>query len=218
MKKIRIVIIDDHTLVRDGIRALLDNFEELEVVGEASDGITGIEAIRRLRPDVVLMDISMPRLNGMDAATCVLQEERLGARVLMLSMYANEEYVIRALRAGAAGYILKDSRKEELAHAILTVASGESYFSPQVSRAVIENYVHSVEAEPSPVERLTPRQREILKLIAQGRSSKEIANILNVSLKTVDTHRTQLMERLNIHDVSGLVRFAIKHALITLSD
>jgi len=216
MKTIRVLIADDHSLVRDGIRALLEGAPEIEVVAEANDGLEAIELTLEHHPDIVLMDIGMSRLNGLDAAAR-LTREFTEVRVLMLSMHANEEYVLQALRAGASGYLLKDSRKQELLFALKSVAEGKTYLSPMVSKHVIESYVKSVGTETSPLEKLTPRQREILRLICEGRTNKEIATILNISVKTVDTHRTQLMERLDIHDVAGLVRFAIKEGLVNLT-
>jgi DNA-binding NarL/FixJ family response regulator len=216
MNTIRVLIADDHSLVRDGMIALLEKVPGIEVVGEANDGLEAIEMIRMHRPSFVLMDIGMKPLNGLDATERITKEFP-GVRVIILSMHANEEYVLRALRAGAAGYLLKDAKKQELLDAIQIVASGKTYLSPQVSRHVIENYVRSVGAETSPLEQLTPRQREILRLIAEGRTNKEIAQLLNVSIKTVDTHRMLLMQRLDIHDIAGLVRFAIKVGLISVS-
>jgi DNA-binding NarL/FixJ family response regulator len=216
MKPIRILIADDHTLLRDGIRAILESLDDVQVVAEASDGLEAIEMAHKFQPSLVLMDIGMSGMNGLDA-TAQLRKEFPHLKIVMLSMHANEEYVLQALRAGAAGYLLKDARKQELTFAIKSVAEGKTYLSPQVSRHVIDRYVSSVEAESSPLEQITPRQREILKLIAEGRSNKEIAHVLNISIKTVDTHRTQLMERLDIHDVAGLVRFAIKNGLVNLN-
>lgn len=217
MKQIELLIADDHTLLRDGMRALLESTERIKVVAEANDGIEVMELLKKHQPDIVLMDIGMPRMNGLDATKLITQNYS-ETRVLILSMHANEEYALRALRAGASGYILKEARKQELLHAIETVAAGGTYLTPKVSRHVIDNYVQSVGSNKSPLEKLTPRQRETLKLIAEGRSNKEIASMLDLSIKTVETHRTQLMERLDIHDVAGLVRFAIKSGLTTVSD
>jgi len=216
MNPIRILIADDHNLVRDGIRAILQHVEGFQVVDEACDGLEVLEKMRTKKPNLILMDIGMARLNGLDATERV-KKEFPDARVVILSMHANEEYVLRALRSGASGYLLKDAKKQELIFAIRAVAEGNTYLSPQVSRRVIDTYVSSVEKEASPLEQITPRQREILKLIAEGRTNKEIAQVLNISVKTVDTHRTQLMERLDIHDIAGLVRFAIKMGLVNLS-
>lgn len=215
MKRIRILIVDDHALVRSGFRAMLEKAPEIEVVAEASDGLEAIEKVGTTFPDVLLMDIGMVPMNGLDA-TARIRREYPDVKVIILSMHANEEYVLRALRGGAAGYLLKNSKFAELRTAIQTVAAGEIYLSARVSQHVIENYVRSMEVEKSPLEELTPRQREILKLIAEGKNNREIAASLGVSMKTVDTHRTQLMQRLNIHDIAGLVRFAIKMGLIAL--
>lgn len=217
MKSIRILIADDHSLVREGIRALLETMDDVEVIADASDGLDAIEMIQTHRPNLVLMDIGMARMNGLDATARIVKEFP-GVRVVILSMHANEEYVLQALRAGASGYLLKDAKKQELMLAVKSVASGKTYLSPEVSKHVIDNYVQSVGTQGSPLEQLTPRQREILKLISEGRTNKEMAGILNLSIKTIDTHRTQLMDRLDIHDVAGLVRFAIKMGLVPVGE
>lgn len=217
MKSIRILIADDHSLVREGIRALLETVDDVEVIADASDGLDAIKMIQTHRPNLVLMDIGMARMNGLDATARIVKEFP-GVRVVILSMHANEEYVLQALRAGASGYLLKDAKKQELLLAVKSVASGKTYLSPEVSKHVIDNYVQSVGTQGSPLEKLTPRQREILKLISEGRTNKEMAGILNLSIKTIDTHRTQLMDRLDIHDVAGLVRFAIKMGLVPVDE
>jgi len=220
MSRIRVLLADDHALVRAGIRSLLQNIGEVEVVAEADDGREALKLIASLQPDIVLMDIAMPNLNGLEAATRVTKEFP-NVRVIILSMHANEEYVLQSLRAGAAGYLLKGARAAELELAVASVARGETYLSPAASKHVIVDYVQrsagdalSSQDERSPVERLTPRQREILQLIAEGYSTKEIAHTLNISVKTAETHRTQIMERLGIHDIAGLVRYAIRAGLI----
>jgi DNA-binding NarL/FixJ family response regulator len=220
MSRIRVLLADDHALVRAGIRSLLQNIGEVEVVAEADDGREALKLIASLQPDIVLMDIAMPNLNGLEAATRVTKEFP-NVRVIILSMHANEEYVLQSLRAGAAGYLLKGARAAELELAVASVARGETYLSPAASKHVIVDYVQrsagdalSSQDERSPVERLTPRQREILQLIAEGHSTKEIAHTLNISVKTAETHRTQIMERLGIHDIAGLVRYAIRAGLI----
>lgn len=215
MKRIRILIADDHALVRAGFRAMLEKAPEVEVVSEASDGLEAIEKVGTTFPDILLMDIGMVPLNGLDA-TARIRREYPDVKVIILSMHANEEYVLRALRGGASGYILKNSKFKELRTAIQTVAVGDIYLSSRVSQHVIDNYVRSMEFEKSPLEELTPRQREILKMIAEGKNNREIAASLGVSMKTVDTHRTQLMQRLNIHDIAGLVRFAVRMGLVGL--
>jgi DNA-binding NarL/FixJ family response regulator len=217
VKSIRILIADDHSLVREGIRALLETVDDVEVIADASDGLDAIKMIQTHRPNLVLMDIGMARMNGLDATARIVKEFP-GVRVVILSMHANEEYVLQALRAGASGYLLKDAKKQELLLAVKSVASGKTYLSPEVSKHVIDNYVQSVGTQGSPLEKLTPRQREILKLISEGRTNKEMAGILNLSIKTIDTHRTQLMDRLDIHDVAGLVRFAIKMGLVPVDE
>jgi DNA-binding NarL/FixJ family response regulator len=213
MKPIRVLLADDHALVRAGIRALVQNIEGVEVVGEAVDGREALSAIKRHQPDLVLMDISMAGLNGLEAASRVARDFP-NVRVIILSAHSNEEYVCQALRAGASGYLLKDAGTSELDLAIKAVARGETYLSPGVSKHVIADYLRRTGGESGALELLTPRQREILQLIAEGQTTKQIANTLHISVKTVETHRTQLMERLDIHDVAGLVRFAVRMGLV----
>jgi DNA-binding NarL/FixJ family response regulator len=214
MKPVRVLLADDHTLLRAGVRALLERMPCVEVVGEAGTGIEAIERTRTSHPELILLDITMPDLSGLEALPR-LKKEFSTIKVLMLSAHNNEEYVIRALRGGAAGYMLKDSATEELELAIRTVMSGKTYLSPAISPAVIGSYLQRVGQMQSSLEQLTPRQREILQKIAEGRSTKEIAHDLGISAKTVETHRAQLMERLEIRDVAGLVRYAIRCGLIT---
>jgi DNA-binding NarL/FixJ family response regulator len=211
---IRVVLADDHTLVRAGFRGLLRNLDGIEVIAEAEDGRTALELIKRHQPDVVLMDIAMPGLNGLEA-TARATEAFPDVRVIILSMHASEEYVVRALHAGAAGYLLKDSAPVELELAIRSVARGETYLSPPVSKQVIADYVRRVGSEPDAMGELTPRQREVLQLIAEGYTTREIAYALNISAKTVETHRAELMDRLDIHNIAGLVRYAIRTGLIS---
>jgi DNA-binding NarL/FixJ family response regulator len=219
MKSLRVLLAEDHALVRAGFRALLQTVDNVHVIAEAGDGRAALRLIEEHQPDVVLMDIAMPGLNGLEAAARVAKEFPR-VRVIILSMHANEEYVLQALRAGAAGYLLKDADTVELELALKTVIRGEVYLSPAVSRYVA-GYIRrmgDVPAGGSPdigrYERLTPRQREILQLIAEGNTTREIARILNVSAKTVETHRARLMEELDIHDVAGLVRYAIRVGLV----
>jgi len=214
MKPVRVLLADDHTLVRAGFRALLENLSGIQIVAEADDGREALRLIKVHQPDVVLMDISMPGLNGLEAAACVASEFPY-VRVVILSMYANEEYVLRALRAGAAGYLLKDAGPIELELAVRATARGETYLSPAVSKHVIADYVRRTGDGSSSLERLTPRQRQVLQLIAEGHTTKEIARILDVSVKTVGTHRTQLMQQLDVHDIAGLVRYAIRVGLVS---
>ncbi|MBV9387725.1 MAG: response regulator transcription factor [Chroococcidiopsidaceae cyanobacterium CP_BM_ER_R8_30] len=212
-KLIRILLADNHTLVRTGLRALLQNIEGIQVVAEAGDGREALHMIEVHQPDVVLMDIAMPEMNGLEATARVVKEHPQ-VRVIILSMHANEEYVLQALRAGAVGYVLKDAGLDELELALRASVQGETYLSPAVSKHVISEYVRRVGEESSSLKQLTSRQREILQLIAEGRTTKEIADSLYISVKTVETHRMQLMKRLDIHDIAGLVRYAIKAGLV----
>lgn len=214
---IRVLLADNHTLVRAGLRAILQNIEGIQVVAEAGDGREALRLIAAHQPDVVLMDVAMPEMNGLEATARVVKEFP-NVRVIILSMHANEEYVLQALRTGAAGYVLKDSGVSELELALRAIAKGETYLSPAVSKHVVADYVRRVGSESSSLEQLTPRQREILQLLVEGRTTKEIAKLLYISVKTVETHRAQLMERLGIHDVAGLVRYAIRMGLVTPED
>ncbi len=210
MNSVRIVVVDDHTLVRAGICSLVRTFAGVELLGEASDGMEGLELIGRLKPNVVLMDILMPRLNGLEALERIRKEQPEVA-VIILSMNAAEVMVSQALRGGAAGYLLKNVTPVELELAIQAVARGEKYLSSAIAKQVIEDFVRRVESGPP--DGLTPRQRHILKLIAEGHSNREIASQLGISMHTVDSHRSQLMTTLGIHDVAGLVRYAIRAGL-----
>ena len=213
-KPIRVMLADDHTLVRAGIRALLEKLPGVEVVGEASDGREVLKLVKLHQPDVVLMDISMPGLNGLETALRMAKEFP-DVRVIILSMHPNEEYVWRALKAGAAGYLLKKAAPAELATALQHVALGEFYLSQEISTRLPKNFaLDGIAHRKSPLEELTGRQREILQLIAEGRNTKGIAEILKVSPKTIEYHRMKLMDCLNVHDVPGLVRFALRVGLI----
>ena len=215
MKSIRVLLADDHTLVRAGIRSLVQALSGIQVVAEAGDGREALSLIEAHQPDVAVLDIAMPGLNGLEVAAQVADNFPY-VRVIILSMHATEEYVLRALRAGAAGYLLKDADTTELELAIKAVTRGETYLSPAVSKHVTE-YVRRVGEEAhSALERLTPRQREVLQLVAEGHTTQEIARMMNLSVKTVETHRTQLMERLDIHDIAGLVRYAVREGLVIL--
>ena len=208
---LRVMLVEDHTLVRAGIRALLQGLPDIQVVAEAADGLAALELIAADPPDVVLMDISMPGLSGLETAAR-LRQQASAPRVILLSMHASEEYVLQALQQGVSGYLLKDAGTSELTAAIRAVARGETYISPAVSKH-LAGYIRRV-GETSSGDGLTPRQREILKLIAEGRTTQQIAQQLHISVKTAETHRAQLMERLNIHDVAGLVRYAIRTGLV----
>lgn len=213
-RAIRVMLADDHALVRAGIRALLQGLGDVEVVGEAGDGREALHLLETQHPDVLLLDLMMPGLGGLEALARV-RREFPQVRVLVLSMHANEEYVLRALRDGAAGYLLKGATRPELEMAVRAVARGETYLSPAMSKSVVEGYLRSSAAGGSAEAQLTPRQREVLQLIAEGHTNKEIAQRLGVSVKTVETHRMQLMERLGVHDVAGLVRYAVRIGLVS---
>lgn len=210
----RLLLADDHTLFREGVRSLLSRIADVTVVAETGDGREALDLIERHRPDVALLDITMPGMNGLEVATRTARSSPR-TRVVILSMHASEAYVAQALRAGIAGYLLKDVAATELEAALRAVARGETYLSPAISRQVVEGFLGRAQPEPDPLAGLTGRQREILQLIAEGKSTKEIAAALAVGIKTVETHRAKLMERLGIHDVAGLVRFAIRAGLVS---
>jgi DNA-binding NarL/FixJ family response regulator len=213
MDPIRVLLADDHTLVRAGIRKLCDVLDGVTVVAEADDGSQVLALYKAQQPDLVLMDIEMKTTNGLEAMVQV-RHEFPHARVLILSMHAAEDFVQQALAAGAAGYLLKDAAVSELETAIASVMRGEVYLSPRISSLVVRRYMQQAHAVEDPLGVLTPRQREILKSIAAGQGTKAIAFQLGLSVKTVETHRAQIMERLDIHDVAGLVRFAIRVGLV----
>ncbi len=210
----RIVLADDHRIVREGLRMLLDNRNDIHVVGEASDGEEVLHVVGQELPDVVVMDISMPKLSGIDA-TRRITESGSRAKILVLSMHESPGYVEEVLRAGASGYLLKDSASEELVQAIDAIRAGDSYLSPSITQQVVDALAHPADRPSSAVSVLSERERQVLTLIAEGLSSKEIARDLGVSLKTIESHRANLMDKLEIHKVSGLVRFAIRVGLVT---
>ena len=213
MKPIRVLLADDHALVRAGIRALLSTIEGVEVIAEAGDGREALRLIEELKPDIVLLDVTMPGLSGLE----VLEESKKqfpDLRVIILTVHDAGEYAMQALRAGAAGYLPKSAAANELQVAIKIVSRGETYVSGEVSRKTLLEFSKGATEHTHSLARLTPRQREILTLIAEGHSTKDIGLSLNISVKTVESHRAQLMERLDIHDVAGLVRYAIKMGLV----
>jgi len=210
----RIVLVDDHTLVRAGLRALLESIPDIEVLAEAGDAAGGLEAVRRHRPDVLITDVTMGETSGLELAERV-RSEFPGTRVIVLSMFSSEEFVVRAVKAGAAAYLLKDAAASELELALAAIGRGETYLSPGASKRLIERVTRVEEAPAGPLEGLTARQREILKLIAEGVHTKEIAHRLGLSAKTVESHRAQIMQRLGIRDVAGLVRVAIRAGLVS---
>lgn len=213
----RVLLAEDHLLVRAGIRALLSAFSDVEVVGEVTSGIEAVEAVGTLAPDVILLDISMHGMNGLEAARRIASDHP-ATRVIMVSMHASEDYVARSLRAGAQGYLTKASAAQELERALRAVMAGEQYIDSHISRAALEAYMRRLGDDDTERDVLTARQREILQLIAESLGTKEIAYRLGVSTKTVETHRKQLMDRLNIHDVAGLVRYAIRTGVVSTDE
>jgi DNA-binding NarL/FixJ family response regulator len=218
MDKIRVLLADDHELVRSGLIKLLETYKDLTVIGEAGDGSEAVEKTRKLNPDVLVIDLSMPKLSGIEA-TKIVRKECPKVAVLVLTMHQNEEYVYQILKSGAGGYVLKEAGKDELANAIRTVARGEKYFSSKVSQIMVDGYLRkselrSGESVTSPDGTnidLTRREREVLTLIAKGLNNQEISERLFISPRTVDTHRTNIMQKLDIHDAANLVKFAIEH-------
>ena len=216
MKKIRILLADDHTLIRGGLRLLAEQQPDLVVVGEAEDGRQAVAMAATLKPDVAVLDIGMPNLNGIEAAKQITEGDSRAA-VVILSMHADETYILRALKAGARGYLLKDSTESDLARAIRTVAEGKSFFSPAVSKVLLEDYVRKLQrtgGEDS-FELLTAREREILQLIAEGKSNKDVANLLHLSVYTVETHRANIMEKLKLKSVPELILYAVRKGVIS---
>lgn len=217
MPKTTLLLADDHALMRAGLRALLGNVANCEVVAEAADGIEAARMIRQLQPMVALVDLTMPGLSGLDVIARAAREAP-ATRCLALSMHTAESYVLEALRAGAAGYVVKDTAPEELAQAIRVVAGGGQYLSSSVAERIGEDLLTQARAgvdnAPTPLDQITPRQKQILQMVAEGHSTRGIAEKLSISVKTVETHRAQIMERLGIRDVAGLTRFAMRNGLI----
>ena len=215
IKKTRILICDDHTLFVEGIKAMLRNESSLEIVGEARDGRQAVDLVKELKPDLLLMDVSMPDMNGFDATQRV-HELDPNIKVLILTMHDEEELVARCLEAGAAGYIIKDAPASQLLYAIEMVKKGERYLSPVVLKQVVAGYVKNSNVPQTSYDRLSPREREVLKLLAEGLSVKEIATRLNLSVKTVDVHKTNLMKKIDVHDRTQLIKYAIRQKLIAV--
>jgi DNA-binding NarL/FixJ family response regulator len=213
MAKIRVLVVDDHALLRDGIRALLSVHDDIEVVGEATEGREAINLVRQLSPDVVLMDIAMPLMDGLEA-TRRIHKENPKVKVLILTQHDSKEYMLSSVKAGAAGCVPKRAVASELISAIRIVHQGDSYLYPSVAKVLIKDYLQKMEQDP--YERLTNREREVLKLVAEGRTSRDIAGLLCVSIKTVLGHRTKVMEKLDIHNRTELVKYAIRKGLITV--
>lgn len=216
-KKIRVLLAEDHTIVRQGLSALLRSEPDMEVAGEASDGLEAIEMAKKLIPDVVLMDIAMRNLNGLEA-TRKIKKLFPHMKVLVLTMYENEEWIFQILKAGASGYLIKDSAMTDLTSAIRAIHQGDSYLSPSISKKVIDEYIRKAEMgeENSVDDLLSNREREILQLIAEGHSGPKIASFLCISKKTVEAHKTHIMEKLNIRDKVGLIKYAIRTGLTKL--
>ena len=214
---VRVVVADDHHLVRQGIRMLLETAEDIEVVGEAEDGIAACELAERLTPDIVVMDISMPRLNGTQA-TEQIRSRVSGAEVVVLSMHADESVVRQALRSGARAYVLKRAVSDELLLAIRSAHRGETYLSPPVAGAVLSGFLNRSDDDEDSggLNRLTPRERQVLQLLAEGNTNAGIAEILVVAVKTVEKHRASIMSKLGIHDLAGLVRFSVRHGVVSV--
>jgi two-component system, NarL family, response regulator NreC len=213
---IRIVLADDHTILRHGLRLVLERESDFLVVGEASNGREAVDLVIRDNPDVVVLDVGMPLLNGIEAAKRI-HDERLKTAIVILSMHSDEGYILRALRAGARGYLLKDSAETDLIQAIRAVCEGKAFFSPSVSRVLADDYVRQLQQQgiEDPYELLTSRERELLQLIGELKSTKDIASLLGVSPHTVDTHRANLMQKLNVHSIPELILCAMRKGLIT---
>jgi DNA-binding NarL/FixJ family response regulator len=217
MEPISVVLAEDHNLMREGLRALLEEMGDFKVVGQAQDGGQALDLVERLRPDVVVMDIAMPNLNGLEA-TARLRDALNPAHIIMLSQHHDEAYVIQALIGGAVGYLLKDAVVDELPLAIRAVVDGEIYLSKALPRAQIEAALKDRESYLMPLERLTPREREVLQLVAEGNTNRQIASKLKISIKTVEKHRFNLMEKLGMRDVTALVRFAIANGIVSAQE
>ena len=216
MKKVRILLADDHTVMRAGLRALLERQPNLEVVGEAEDGRQSVQLASSHVPDVVVMDIAMPNLNGVEATRRMVSKQPT-ISVVILSMYSDESYVMRALEAGARAYLLKDSAVTDLIRAIEAVSQGKSFFSPRISRILAEEYVHALKQKgvADSYELLTSREREILQLLAEGKTNKEVATSLNISVYTAETHRGNILQKLNLHSSAELVLYAVRKGIIS---
>ncbi|UCB52045.1 MAG: response regulator transcription factor [Candidatus Zixiibacteriota bacterium] len=218
MKKIKLLVADDHKIFRQGIKKLLEEESDLQVVGEASDGRDAVKKATELKPDVILMDIAMANLNGLEA-TRHIKKQLPSAKVIMVTMHKNEEYVLQSFQAGASGFILKEGAVEELVSAIRSIHSDKSFLSPSISKTLIDAYMRKMETgkTETPFDLLTDREREVLQLIAEGYTNREVAKSLFISVKTVEAHRAHIMQKLNIHDIAKLVKYAIQKGLVDLN-
>lgn len=213
--KTRILLADDHGVVRKGLRFLLESEADLEVAGEAADGREAVDLTDQLRPDVVVMDIAMPRLNGIDATSQIVKRHPTTG-VIILSMHSDEQYLMRALSSGARGYLLKDSAESDLIRAVRTVREGKPFFSPEISQTLLEDYLRQLQERgvSDSYDLLTDREKEVLQLLAEGKSNKEVATVLNLSPYTVETHRTRIMQKLNLHNTAEIVLYAVRKRII----
>lgn len=212
---IRVLLADDHGVVRQGLRALLEKSDEIEVIGEVSDGREAVRLAQELQPDVIVMDIAMPLLNGIDATSLIVRRDP-EMKVLILSMHSDESYILRALNSGAKGYLLKDSAENDILPAVSSAVQGRPYFSPAIAATLLEDYLrmmrqHNVQDS---YDLLTEREKQVLQLLAEGRSNKEVANLLNLSPYTVESHRTNLMQKLNLHNTAEIVLYAVRKSII----
>ena len=217
MPKIRVLLVDDHTILRVGLRSFLGYYDDIEVVGEANDGAAAAALVKELQPDVVLMDIAMPGVNGIQA-TRLIREQYPETKVLILSQYEDSQYVLPLLRAGASGYILKDALGTDLLNALRGVARGETFLGPSIVKVLAEEVRHPGEGKEATIESLTPRERQILRLIAQGQTNAQIAEVLSISVNTVEWHRANVMNKLGAHTVVDLVRYALQHGFADDND
>ena len=213
MGKIRVLLAEDHTVVRQGLRKILEGDAAVEIVGEVGDGRAAVDAAQRLKPTVAIVDIGLPGLNGIEVTRHLLRAVP-ETKVLILSMHADDAYIRQGLKAGAKGYLLKDADDQDLLKAVTAVSSGGSYFSPAVSKVVLDGYLHDSGDPADELSALSPREREVLQLVAEGKSNKEVAQILNVAVSTVESHRKHIMEKLNLHNTAAMVRFAARKGIV----
>lgn len=215
MKNIRVIVADDHTMIRSGLKSLIDRAADLEVIAEAQDGMQAVQQAQELHPDVVVLDIAMPNLNGIEAARQITsRQERVG--IVILSMHSDEGYVLKALKAGARGYILKDSSENDVISAVRAVSAGKAYFSPEISRMMADDYLRQMQQRgvEDSYELLTTRERQILQMLAEGKSNKEVASALDLSLHTVETHRSNILQKLNLHSIPELILYAVRKGIV----